>query len=340
MAVGWSRSAGAPAQTGGAFRDRRGVLLSAVGLFTGLSLYVLGNGVSAAPHAPPVVVLTPRAAAAPMSTAPIAATEPDPAPSEREEVPPPADAVLLPDPPPPDATAIERLCADLAADQIRGNALDACGRLHRTGAPAFPCLERTLFSRDQQQRHFAAEVLRGAGAPASARLCEVTVEALRRGEIEGYSETFAGAARVVAARWLADHPAEARPALRLALHAADDQQRFLAAFLLAQGGARDELPYVARLLTDHLGDNTNEGDAVMASHGLWCLGAAVLPELRLARRYADAQAMVLLDRIEGDLLDPSRPEDAAARVKMRAICGACWDPVVSFDIHAGHVPGW
>jgi hypothetical protein len=29
-----------------------------------------------------------------------------------------------------------------------------------------------------------------------------------------------------------------------------------------------------------------------------------------------------VDRIEGDLHDPSRPEDPAARVKMRAICDA------------------
>jgi hypothetical protein len=341
MAVGWSRGAGAPAQTGGAFLDRRGVLLSAVGLFTGLSLWAFGDGVWAAPQAPPAALAS-RGIAAPVAPVPIVATATALAPQEREEVMPPADT----EPPPsreplPDARTMERLCADLAADQVRGNALAAAERLARIGAPSFPWLERALFSHDEQQRHFAAEVLRGGAAPASPRLCEVSVEALRRGEIEGFGATFVVAARVIAAQWLADHPEEARPALQRAVYSADDQQRFLAAFLLAQGGARDQLPYVARLLIEHLGDNSIEGDAVMAGHGLWCLGPAVLPELRLARRWADPQARTLLDRIELDLADPARRDpDPGAQARMSRISWAYWDPVVSFDIHRGHVPAW
>ena len=42
-------------------------------------------------------------------------------------------------------------------------------------------------------RHLAAEVLRRTGAPASAALCEVSVEALRREAITGFSATLASA---------------------------------------------------------------------------------------------------------------------------------------------------
>jgi len=339
MAVGRLRGAGARAQVRRRSRDRRSVLLVATGLCAGLSSWLLVGGTPGAPQ-PCLASAVVAKSAAPV--APEAAAAPAEELLQRETAPPAGhdDDAVLPEPL-PDAATMERLCADLADDQIRGNALAACARLHRIGAPAFPWLERTLQSGDEQQRHFAADVLRDAGAPASLRLCEVSAEALRHGEIAGYYTTFAVSARVVATRWLAAHAVAARPALQRAVHGGDDQQRFLAAFVLAKGGVREDVPFVARQLVEHLGDNQIEGDALMASHGLWCLGPQVLPELRLARRYADAQAVRLLERIERDLLDPARTDaECAARPRLSELTTVYLDPVLHFDVHRSVVPHW
>ncbi|MEQ1631068.1 MAG: hypothetical protein ABL997_01760, partial [Planctomycetota bacterium] len=75
---------------------------------------------------------------------------------------------------------LDALVAALAEDRTLRNASRAIDRFRQLLPIGTAHLERALDSHDQQQRHFAAYLLRRHTESHSPRLCEVTVEALRR----------------------------------------------------------------------------------------------------------------------------------------------------------------
>ena len=85
---------------------------------------------------------------------------------------------------------LDELVAALAEDRTLWNASRAIDRLRELLPIGTSHLERALDSHDQQQRHFAAYLLRWRTESHSPRLCEVTVEALRRDLIPGYYRTL------------------------------------------------------------------------------------------------------------------------------------------------------
>jgi hypothetical protein len=243
--------------------------------------------------------------------------------------------------PPPSAAGLRSLVGALGADDIPRNATHAVGELLRAGAAAVPALQDALHSRDPQQRLLAAAILRMTGAEATPALCEVLVESLGAAADDHAARTLAMSPAVGAARWLAEHAAAARPALQVGLASGDDRQRFLSAFLLALGGQPDDSGAVTKELVDHLADNWIEGDALMAAHALYRLGARGLPALRAWRPWLDEQARQLVDLIELDLLDPPRDHDQLrARARRHAVTTVYHDPVLHFDLHRSRVAIW
>lgn len=229
----------------------------------------------------------------------------------------------------------------MANDDIRHNAGVAVWRLRRIGAAAWPELEAALHSADGQQRQLAAWTLRAAKAPATPMLCAVSVDALHRDFDHEVNSVVRDEVSKTphAARWLAKHSTRARPFLVRGLSSAQGQQRFLCAYLLAQGGHHDYVREVCCELALHLNDNRVEGDAMMAAHGLFRLGAAALPSIREARRIADAQAHAVLDLLEWNLREPPRN---AAELRLRLgktrLTTLYHDPSIEFDIERSQVP--
>ena len=115
----------------------------------------------------------------------------------------------------------------LRNDHIPGNAVTALEALSYE-PDAAGLLHETLHSSDLQQRQLAAWLLRRLPVRSTPRLAAVSVEALHT-EIDNqlYSTTVVSLERS-ATRYLYHHPEHSRPPLRIALHSADKQQRFMA----------------------------------------------------------------------------------------------------------------
>jgi HEAT repeat protein len=173
------------------------------------------------------------------------------------------------------------------------------------GDKAVPALLRALDSSDEQQRPLAAFVLRWLDSKPSRRLCELSVEALGDPEIEGYYRTLIHRPALSATRWLDAHAQskEVVPHLLAAARSEHAQRRFLAAALLARAGVQRDLPHTCSVLLAQLPDNSRLGDALVAAHALYKLGAATLPQIKLAYRGADDQARSLLQLVEESLAD-------------------------------------
>lgn len=245
----------------------------------------------------------------------------------------------------PAATAadVERWLRDLRDDDVRGNALAALSELAGLGATAAPPLERVLSSPDRQQRQLAAMLLRRlpSRGPPSAALLQVSVEALRRDVCAELWSTVLHAMAQSATPWLVDHAADARPALREGLAAADDQQRFLCAYVLAAGGHDGDRDVVVRELVAHLADNHIAGDALMAAHGLYRLGHGAAPQALAWRPYVDEQARALLDLVADDLRVPPRTRaELVLRKQRHAVTDLYHDPALEFDIRRSRVAVW
>ncbi len=240
---------------------------------------------------------------------------------------------------------LSSLVQDLRDDGIPGNGQCASRRLaHLTKGPV-PALEAALRSWDLQQRHLAADVLRNRyqrdGGLPSTDLLGVCVEALAHDVRVQLRRTHLDNVTATSTRFLVPHTEAARDALRRGLGAGDAQQRFLCSFLLAQAGITDDVGIVARELVVHLGDNDIEGDALMAVHGLYRLGDAALPTVRLWRPHVDEQARSLLDLVELDLQQPPVDHsDLRARRRLHQVTDLYHDPAIEFDLHRSVVATW
>ena len=322
MAANWGRATvRSRASDPSVDRRRRGAFLA---LLTGatLSAATLGSGVfAAAAPAPLATDATPQPAqpdrpdeAVSTLTQLATADEAPPAeqePQHRKEAEPPAPEKASPE----ESAAIDEAVRALANDDIPRNAMKAVRALHGFGEKAVPALQLALGSADQQQRHLAAAVLRWLDAAPTPLLCELSIEALGDPEIEGYWRTLIHRPAISAARWLDEKSGskEVVSHLLVAARSLQPQRRFLAAALLARRGVQTDLHHTCAVLIDQLPDNQRMGDALVAAHGLYRLGAPALPQVRLAYRGADEQARSLLQLVEENLAD-----DAAGRKRTEA----------------------
>ncbi|MEO6595325.1 MAG: hypothetical protein ABIP94_11280 [Planctomycetota bacterium] len=235
-----------------------------------------------------------------------------------------------------DEPQVRRWIKDLRHDDIRWNASAGSTALERLGKGPIPALEAALRSLDLQQRQLAAQVLRRRcsrdGDTPSADLLRVSIEGLSSDICQQLRALEYGVVSA-SARFIVQHAELAQVPLRVGLGSGDGQQRFLCAFLLASAGLTDDYGVVARELVQHLADNQIGGDALMAVYGLYRLGAAALPIVRLWRPHVDAQARSLLDLVEMDLRQP--PKDRSAlyeRGRLHRVTGIYHDPAIEFDV--------
>jgi hypothetical protein len=129
--------------------------------------------------------------------------------------------------------------------------------------------------------------------------------------------------------------------LRRGLQGGDAQQRFLCAWLLAHSGDTEHVDAICRELLPHLADNEIRGDAVMATNGLYRLGAAALPALRWWRPHVDEQARAMIDLVVSDLQQPPRNRaELARRGAARRVSPLYHDPAIEYDVQRSHVPSW
>lgn len=241
---------------------------------------------------------------------------------------------------------LDALVAALAQDNTRWNASRAMDRFYDLLPIGTAHLERALDSHDQQQRHFAAHLLRRRTESRSPRLCEVTVEALSRDPVPGYYRTLLHRPAIDALRWLASDPVPALLPLRRALYSQDEQQQFYTAYVLAICADTKAPSFTCRVLIDHLGDNEIGGDALMAANALYRMGPLALPEIRLARRWADDQAIRMLDLIERNLVDDDNgivqtlEAQHARRQQLRTdtVTTVYVDPCREFDLYRSPIP--
>jgi hypothetical protein len=239
------------------------------------------------------------------------------------------------------------LVEDLRDDHIAGNAGAAMIRL-ASARGAARALEPALESFDVQHRHLAARVLRQRcdqhGEEPSSRLLDVSVEALAHRlemQLRERRLTVDWDPSADATRFLATRVVSARPALRRALDSGDDQQRFLAAFLLSEHADEADVAAISRELLPRLAHNDVRGDAVMAAHGLYLLGHRALPAMRWWKSYVDEQARSLLELIELDLTTPPRSRaDIRARARLQQVTRIYHDPAIEFDVLRSRVPSW
>lgn len=210
---------------------------------------------------------------------------------------------------------IEVLVRDLVNDRSVGNATRAMKELSHLRAKAVPALEAALRSKNEQQRHFAAYVLRGfAPVRPSGKLLEVTVEGLRDDDIPEYSRKRPFVFNATdGVDFLLRHVDAAKTPLLEALDSKDGQQRYLAAYVIAMRQRSWQAVKVSGILIEHLEDNSIKNDASLSCSALARLGAAALPHLRQAAQSSDSQQGALVAMLIRDIEDPARarhPEEA------------------------------
>ena len=190
------------------------------------------------------------------------------------------------------------LLHDLRDDHVPGNATRAVLflREHEAREDVNAALEGALFSADEQERQFAARILRERyrNREPSQRLIEVNVESLRHSRERSGIQPFACNAGE-AVDFLLRHGDEAWEPLLAELDGSDDQARFLSATLLAHiDGARAPAERIVPILVARLRDNQIPNDANLASGALSQLGERIVPRLKRALPAADRQARLCL----------------------------------------------
>lgn len=243
------------------------------------------------------------------------------------------------------ATGFERWIADLAHDDVRGNAQAALAELRRAGERARAALEDALRSPDHQQRQLAASLLRALGGEPSRELLLVSLEGLRHDRIPadpgvGLAFLHLPNARE-SASFLVGHARRVEDELLRGLQSVDGQERLLCAYVLAASRTQRGIERTTHVLIEHLADNDVPGDAVLASAALYRLGAAGLPFVRHAQAGADEQALALLRLVELDVLAP--PRDAGelrARKELHAATRSIPDPALQCDVNTGGLVEW
>jgi len=246
---------------------------------------------------------------------------------------------------------LRQLVRDLAHDCIEGNALSAMHSLRRVRQEAAPLLEKVLCSHDRQQRQLAAYLLREFVKQPSNRLLEITVEGLHTDRIPYDPKRFGIPGEgnldpkidnaIQGTRYLVGHTDQASRFLLNGLFSRDPQQRFLCAFLLGKGGITEHLWGTCQVLIPHLADNKFRGDALLSAHALHGLGRPVLRYVQHAKRYADRQALQLLNLIELDILNPPQTStELASRRKLQGITTVYADPVIELNVRGARFPSW
>ena len=205
----------------------------------------------------------------------------------------------------PETNRIGQWIDDLANDSERNNAKRALAQLRAVGAKADAALHDALDSKDPQQRHFAAHLLRARNSSApSQKLLAVTVEGLRDDNLPEYPRKAPYIWNAVeGVEFLLGNVEVAKSHLLVALDATDGQQRFLAAYIVAMSRREWRVERVCSILIEHLEDNEVRNDASLSSTALARLGRPALPSLFENRGSLDVQQRDLIElvirKIEG-----------------------------------------
>lgn len=258
---------------------------------------------------------------------------------------PPSAPATEPAPHTVDASAIARWIRDLADDDVAGNALTAIDALLDTGADAQPALNEALWSYDRQQRQLAAWILRQRDAPPSARLIDVTVEGLQDDGLPYDGSSGRLCPWVKNAKdgllYLLAHADASRPAVVIALGAADQQQRVLCAYLAGRFGCAEYARQICAELLPHLRDNEIGGDALFAAHGLIGLGGAALSQIVDARNAATGQERELLELLVLDLYHPpTTRRELLERRGRHSVTTLYHDPLIEYDPALSYLGWW
>ena len=216
-----------------------------------------------------------------------------------------------------------RLVANLATNPER-SAMQAISGLRTLGVAAQPALETALDSKDMQQRHLAAKLLRSLNVPPSEQLLRVTYEGLAHDNLPRNAEADDGYVRLTltnainGAKCLSSHAAQAEPLLERGRDSADAQQQFLCA-AAASAGNRERLRVRAtRLLIPHLASNRIEGDAYLAAISIHRFGPAGLEDLRAWKETGVAQQRALVTQL---IIKLEHPGDRAGNRRAAAAMG-------------------
>lgn len=229
-----------------------------------------------------------------------------------------------PEPKAEEAAEAARLVADLAKD--RSDRVSwASDKLRQLGPEAKPALEAALESKDMQQRHLAAHLLRRLDLPPSEPLLRVTYEGLAHDSLPQGADAddvyvrFVLTNAIEGVEYIARHAAIAEPLLERGLDSADAQQQFLCA-AAAGAGKREKLRIRAtRLLIPHLASNAVEGDAYIAAIAIHRFGPAGLDDLRAWKETGDAQQRALIAQL---ITEFENPGDRAGNRRAAAAMGA------------------
>lgn len=242
-------------------------------------------------------------------------------------------------PPTMSPSQIEQAIRDLHDDDIRRNAGRALHKLLEEPA-AQPQLRQALGSRDLQQRHMAALILRLQDAAPDAALIEVSLEALDPEVLRTIGRVVPGSVRRSVLPYLYRHPESCVLQCRAMLWNDRPRERLLGAFLLACARDTQHLETVVQILTSHLQDNQIGGDALLATHGLYRLGEAGRAMIQGLRRHADPQAHGLLTLVLEDLdHPPTTREEYVRRSSFHDATCIYHDPAVEYVVGRMSVMG-
>lgn len=216
-----------------------------------------------------------------------------------------------------------RLVANLATNPER-SAIQAISGLRTLGVAAQPALETALDSKDMQQRHLAAKLLRSLNVPPSEQLRRMTHEGLAHDNLPRNAEADDGYVRLTltnainGAKCPSSHAAQAEPLLERGRDSADAQQQFLCA-AAASAGNRERLRVRAtRLLIPHLASNRIEGDAYLAAISIHRFGPAGLEDLRAWKETGVTQQRALVTQL---IIKLEHPGDRAGNRRAAAEMG-------------------
>jgi hypothetical protein len=221
---------------------------------------------------------------------------------------------------------------DLKDDEIPGNAAAAAAQLSNfvgCGDEVEIRLVRALDSPDYQQRQYAASVLRSpCPPPLYDRVLAISVEGLRNDVYNSSWTTFLNASE--GTEYLFRYIDQAKFHLFAGLDSADNQQRFLCAYILAYSNRPVDLPRMVSILCEHLNRNEIGQDACMAASALFRLGPGILPLLREELTTGDDQKRKTLQLLARNLAGPDFASHADLK-EFQVISDRIWDPTLGYS---------
>lgn len=233
---------------------------------------------------------------------------------------------------------------DLRADRSHGNAYRSLRYLGQLGEAGRAALERSLKSKDRQERHLAASQLRylcwDRTQYKNPRLTRTPSDELLRVTVEGLaSDGINYSAGTVDNAWdgfdfLVLFPEQARPLVADGLRSGDHQQRILCAALVAQGGNVAELDRAIPVLLAHLAADQRNGNARLAAKALAWIGPAAEPSLVQLRSLGDPQQRAIATVLLRHLRQPP------TRSLRRDLWELTWRGSTTWDPEFGTGMGW